>query len=82
LEKAGTSRGAIAMWRALAARSEDTPEGLPIDIGHDAGTQVGKRYTDEVSGLELLCTKAGKGSLSLGSTPLLLKDAKPLPSSD
>ncbi len=66
----------------MAARTEDTPQGLSIDIGHDTGTQMGKRYTDEASGLELLCTKAGKGSLSLGPTPLLLKDAKPLPSSD
>jgi hypothetical protein len=49
---------------------------------HSGGTQLGKRYADPDSGLELLCTKAGPGSLSLGDEPLLLKDAKPLPSSD
>ena len=34
------------------------------------------------SGIELLCTKAGEGSLSLDGAPLPLKEAKPLPSSD
>jgi hypothetical protein len=46
------------------------------------GTQMGKRYADETSGLELLCTKAGEGTLTLGGTPIELKGAKPLPASD
>jgi hypothetical protein len=50
--------------------------------GFDIGTQMGKRYGSDESGLELLCTKPGKGSLSLGDTPIELKEAKPLPSSD
>ena len=50
--------------------------------GFDASTQVGKRYVDEGAGVEVLCTKAGGGSLSLGDTALVLKGAKPLPSSD
>jgi hypothetical protein len=57
-------------------------EERPLDATHGAGTLLGKRYTDEASGIELLCTKAGDGSLSLGSTPITVKDAKPLPSSD
>jgi hypothetical protein len=48
----------------------------------EPGTQLGKRYADEDSGLELLCTKPGSGTLSIGDTPIPLKDAKPLPSSD
>jgi len=43
---------------------------------------LGKRYADEELGLELLCTHAGDGSLSVGDAPLLVKGAKPLPSSD
>jgi hypothetical protein len=43
---------------------------------------TGKRYADEDLGLELLCTRAGEGSLSVGDRPLLVKGAKPLPSSD
>ncbi|BCK54950.1 hypothetical protein [Nocardia wallacei] len=45
------------------------------------GNQLGKRYVDE-SGAEVLVTKAGAGTLSVGATPLTLKEAKPLPASD
>ncbi|WP_045877788.1 hypothetical protein [Pseudofrankia sp. DC12] len=61
----------------------DAPAARPaLDPSFAAGTEVGKRYTDAAGGLELLCTKAGPGSLSLGGAPLSLKTAKPLPSSD
>jgi hypothetical protein len=46
------------------------------------GVQVGKRYVDADSGVEMLCTKAGPGSLSLNGRPLTLKQAKALPASD
>lgn len=49
---------------------------------HAEGTQMGKRYVDPDETVEVLCTKPGAGSLSIGDTPLTLKDAKPLPSSD
>lgn len=45
-------------------------------------TLVGKRYADEELGIELLCTRPGAGSLSIGDTPLQVKGTKPLPSSD
>ena len=45
-------------------------------------TLMGKRYADEELGLEVLCTKGGDGALTVGDTPLLVKGAKPLPSSD
>ncbi len=47
-----------------------------------AGTLIGKRYVDAGNTVELLCTKPGKGSLSIAGTPLTVKEAKPLPSSD
>jgi hypothetical protein len=53
-----------------------------IEGGFDEGTQLGKRYEDEGSGIEILCTKPGPASLSLGADPLHIKGAKPLPSSD
>jgi len=53
----------------------------PIAVEGDA-TLLGKRYADEELGLELLCTQAGAGALTVGTTPLLVKGAKPLPSSD
>jgi hypothetical protein len=46
------------------------------------GTLLGKRYADEELGLELLCSQAGEGALTIGDQPLLIKGAKPLPSSD
>jgi hypothetical protein len=61
---------------------QDPPAGLSLDPEWSAGTPIGKRYADEGAGLELLCTKAGQGSLSLDGKPLELKAAKPLPASD
>lgn len=46
------------------------------------GTQIGKRYVDEQTGVEVLCTKAGLGTLTIGGRVMPMKDAKPLPSSD
>ncbi|WP_018499940.1 hypothetical protein [Parafrankia discariae] len=60
----------------------EAPAGLTLDPAFSAGTPLGKRFADPESGLELLATKAGAGSLSIGDVPLPLKDAKPLPSSD
>jgi hypothetical protein len=57
------------------------PRGSP-DPTLSGGTLLGKRYSDEGSGLELLCTKAGVGTLTLDGSPLEIKSAKPLHSSD
>jgi hypothetical protein len=46
------------------------------------GTLLGKRYADEAAGLELLCSKAGTGTLAYAGAPLPVKDAKALPASD
>ena len=61
--------------------SAKKPGGTP-DAAFAGGTQIGKRYVNEAGDVELLCTKPGPGSLSLGDTPMALKEAKPLPSSD
>lgn len=66
----------------MIALDADGGERKAISPDHHAGTLLGKRYADEASGLEVLCTKAGEGSLSIGDAPLLTKEAKPLPSSD
>jgi hypothetical protein len=48
----------------------------------DGSVDLGKRYADEARGIELLCSRAGAGTLSVDGEPLALKGAKPLPSSD
>lgn len=55
--------------------------GVPT-AAHDGGSQLGKRYIDEDSRIELLCTRAGAGALFLGDEPLMVKSIKPLPASD
>jgi hypothetical protein len=46
------------------------------------GAQLGKRYIDEQTGLELLCTKPGSAVPAADGRALTLKTAKPLPASD
>ena len=64
----------------VAMDADATPQ--EVESGFDGGTQLGKRYADEELGLEILCTKGGDGSLSVGDTVLDVKGAKPLPASD
>jgi len=60
----------------------DPVAGVTLDPNRAGGTLLGKRYADDAVGLEVLCTKAGEGSLYVGSTALPFKQAKALPSSD
>jgi hypothetical protein len=52
-----------------------------MDPAYSDGSLMGKRYVDE-GGAEVLVTKAGAGTLTVGQTRLTLKEAKPLPASD
>lgn len=72
---------------------EITCGGAPMQVGEpeslgtisaDAagGTLVGKRYVDESESMEFLCTRPGEGSVWVNGTPLDIKQAKQLPSSD
>lgn len=63
-------------------KSERADAATSADPALQDGTLLGKRYADEAVGLELLCTKAGRGTLALNGAPLGMKQAKPLPSSD
>ncbi len=53
-----------------------------LDPAFAGGTKIGKRYVDAANALELLCIKAGQGTLASGGVALQLREAKPLPSSD
>lgn len=60
----------------------DAPAGGALDTTLGDAPLLGKRYADEASGLELLCTRPGKGALTVDGRVLPVKGAKPLPSSD
>ncbi len=62
--------------------SADASGGASLDESKADGVALGKRYVSEAGDLELLCTKPGQGTLSVGGEDLKVKGAKPLPSSD
>ena len=66
----------------MMAHAAAKPEGVALSADHSGGTQPGKRFADDVSGVEVLCTKGGKGSLSIDGRPIGAKEAKKLPASD
>ena len=66
----------------MIPHAEAKPEGKEIAADFAEGSQAGKRYADEETGMEVLCTKAGKGTLTIGGRPIGAKEAKKLPASD
>ena len=69
--------GGAPMGEGVGTPAEGEPR-----TGYDQGTLLGKRYSDEASGAEVLCTKGGNGALSADGRLLELKVAKALPASD
>jgi len=66
----------------MIAGGDDVASDAAIDPEFAHGTLLGKRYADGDIGVEVLCTKAGDGTLAIDGVVMLFKDAKPLPSSD
>jgi len=66
----------------VAPHAAPRPEGLALSPDHAAGCAAGKRYADPESGLEVLCSKAGAGSLSIDGRAIGAMEAKKLPASD
>ncbi len=67
---------------AMIPHDQDPPPGATLDEGAADGTALGKRYVNAAGTLEVLCTRAGRGSLRCGDEALQVKGAKPLPASD
>lgn len=57
-------------------------KGGAVSSQHATGSAIGKRYVNADGSLEVLCVKAGDGSLAIGDEPLNVKDAKKLPKTD
>ena len=70
--------GGVPMLAQAAAR----PDGGACASGFNAGSLLGKRYADDAAGLEVLCTKGGKGTLAVDGRPLAIRNTVQLPSSD
>ena len=67
---------------AVVPHAGEKPAGATLSPDQAEGVTLGKRYTDEESGIVVLASKAGKGSLSLDGRRLAQQDAKKLPASD
>jgi hypothetical protein len=84
----------VVVVRASGAAVDLRCGGAPMVDLHDATapahtvladvpvTLIGKRYWCESAGLELLCTKAGSGQLTVGDEPMVIRSTAALPSSD
>lgn len=70
----------ISCGGAAMLENDEQAAGQVLDAA--GPTELGKRYTNESGGLELLCVKPGEGALAADGSALVLKGAKPLPSSD
>jgi hypothetical protein len=78
-------KGAISLQcggQEMIAHNAAKPEGVAISPDFSGGTAAGKRYTDADTGIELLCSKGGAGSLAIDGRAISAADAKKLPASD
>ena len=74
--------GGSPMTGEPATASGPATASAPPEPAAGEGAQLGKRYVDEPTGLELLCTKPGREVPAADGRTLTLKTAKPLPASD
>ncbi len=65
----------------MVAAGHASVEGQPSADMSD-GTLLGKRYRDDTGTVEMLCTKAGAGSMSIGDSRIEVALTKALPASD
>lgn len=80
--KAPAGEFELACGGAAMIAPNVTPGSTTIQTELAGETLIGKRYVNADESVELLCTKGGKGSLTLNGAPLEIKQAKQLPSSD
>jgi hypothetical protein len=60
----------------------EAADSAAADSAQMDGCQIGKRYVNGDDTLEVLCVKAGQGTLAASGQSLTVKGAKKLPSSD
>lgn len=79
--KAGNATTLTCGGVPMLANGETASDVKPNEE-HMGGCQIGKRYVSSDESLEVLCVKAGKGSLAADGELLAVKGTKKLPSSD
>lgn len=66
----------------VLAAASDRPPLSELAGGLAEGTLLGKRYADEPSGLELLCTRSGAGTITVAGRRATIMAPRKLPASD
>ncbi len=74
--------GDVELCCGGAPMREADGNGGSVDPDYAGGTAIGKRYVNADGSLEVLCVKAGDGSLAMAGAALTVKDAKKLPKTD
>jgi hypothetical protein len=81
--RAADATGELTCGDSPMVPAAEAPSEAPPPAGGITGkTVIGKRYTDADERIEVLCTKAGDGTLALDGVELSTKAAKALPASD
>ena len=80
--RAPAEEGTLTCGGVVMAGADEPVTRAEPDPALMGGTQIGKRYVDEADTIQVLCTKAGGGTLALDGKPLVIQAAKPLPASD
>jgi hypothetical protein len=76
--------GGARALRADAAQGRPSTDrsGAQPDAALAGGTLLGKRYTDEATGLQVLCVKPGEGTITVDGRPAAVMTPRQLPASD
>lgn len=76
--------GGAAVFPADAGQGGPGPDrgGAQPDAALAGGTLLGKRYTDEATGLQVLCVKPGDGTITVDGRPAAVVAPRQLPASD
>jgi len=78
----GSGEPSLTCGGAPMAGPNQTADAVLPKADEMGGCQIGKRYVNADQSLEVLCIKAGKGTLAASGAALVTKEAKKLPSSD
>ena len=79
---AGRGRRPRLRWRPLLGDGDEPAEAAALDPTLGDGPLLGKRYSRTTTSASSCCAAGRRGALTVDGRPLLVKRAKPLPSSD